>query len=847
MEKLFDSLSSAFASSDGDTLLVNILLQTTLLALLALLACLACKRHASARYNVLFSAMLGLVLTSAVSIWMQSNGNAFVQFEFPDQTRLQGIIPALDLTVSNENLIALDTDMASAGSSAVSASSSTSEPKSIFPSMPLMLGITWLAGFAFSFLGLMRSLHQIGRIADSSRVPTPEEKLELAAASGNSIENTHIRITSSVASPVLAGLVSPVLLIPNRLLATLSKAQLQEILIHELAHVKRNDCLANFIQKLVLCVFWFHPLVYLIDRELSKAREEVCDNYVLQQTPALNYSETLLAVTSMCHRVQNTYQAKRLNLGIISLQWKLEDRIRELLDNSRSQTVKLSTQSQSVLLLTFISLSVFISGCQLQAAEQTTPENQSGDSSTELQRRNVDLEAALIRERFARSLTEMLSMLDMAESEIERRDLTELMRRIFADMENRLADNSQEILGEAAGELLTALARSLDNSQDDREELKRSLTRLQSALDLGIPNPPQIMRDRPRSSAPVNSLRSLNETTLQVVTAVQELMHPTENGVAPDLHLAKQQLDEHRSEFWDSLTDYEKSTLLNFYTNYWLTLEDYSEAINTFEEMLTIENLESSTRLRTLRSLGQLYMAEEQWEQAISRYQEWREQSEEEDTVVFRGLSYSNYQLDRFADALPYWQQYMTLASETGDALDRNDYAYLNGLFFSLELYEEALANTKDMIVLFNDPVDWRNLRAVQSRLGIDNTQEDNQPDLGSLEPESLQSRNAETIAATTSLDSGYLPVVVIQPPYPEHAAREGIEGWVLVSFTVDEDGRVAHESIKVVDSAPEFTFNQAAIRAAQNLVYNPRIQDGAPISVDDVQYLFRWSLNRDA
>jgi|GEM_PF-1682837 len=888
MDRFITNIGSAIASLDGNTLLINLVLQISVLAFLALLANYAARKHASARYNILFPAMLGLVFTTVVSIWMQGSGSTFFHINLPDRANTLAGSPVLELELPALDLSEASTDTVATRSQETAEPGIVSRVLTYSPSVPVILTSLWIAGFLLTFLGLLRSLHQVEKIAGFSRTPTPEEhnSIKLSLNSSDSNARIRIRISNSVPSPVLAGLWNPVLLIPSSYLIKLSTAQLREILIHELAHIQRRDCLANFVQKLILCLFWFHPLVHLMDRQVSKAREEICDNYVLQQDSALDYGETLLAVTSLSRdslaKINAKFNARGVNVGIISPQWKLEDRIRELLDTSRSQTVKLSTQSQSLLLLSLITLSVFISGCQLQAAEQRTPSNRSVElqsqnrtesqtlaeelarrQAAELEQRNANLESALVREQLARSLSEMQSLLEDAQTETQQRDLTELMQRIFTELENRLGENSAAILGEVAFERFAGLAQQIDSIQNDREELMRSLIRLQSALDLGTPDPqpvarnqreapaPDNTRDRRQAPTPDNDTGILSERTMRVASEVQELMSPSEDGVEPDLSGAKQMLDSYRERYWERLNDFEKSTLLNFYTNYWLTLEDYPEALNTFEELLTIENLRDDTRLRTLRSLGQLYMAEERWEQAITRYQDWREQSPEEDVIIFRGLSYSNYQLERYADALPYWQQYMSFSTEIGDELERDDYAYLNGLYFNLEMFEEALENTKEMIVLFNDPTDWRNLRAVQSRLGITDPQaqiesvpgpEDSPADIATP-----AEQVAESITSRASFDSSYLPLVSIRPRYPEPAARDGIEGWALVSFTVNEEGRVIADTITVQDAEPANIFDQAAIQAAQRFLYNPREQNGVPVSVDDVQYLFRWSLNNDA
>ena len=101
---------------------------------------------------------------------------------------------------------------------------------------------------------------------------------------------------------------------------------------------------------------------------------------------------------------------------------------------------------------------------------------------------------------------------------------------------------------------------------------------------------------------------TLSEPVMRAISDIQELMNPEDEDDEADLPQAKIELDELRERRWDRMNDFEKSTLLNFYTNYYLTVEDFPNALITFEEILLIEELREETRLRTLRSLGQLYI-----------------------------------------------------------------------------------------------------------------------------------------------------------------------------------------------------------------------------------------------
>ena len=213
---------------------------------------------------------------------------------------------------------------------------------------------------------------------------------------------------------------------------------------------------------------------------------------------------------------------------------------------------------------------------------------------------------------------------------------------------------------------------------------------------------------------------TLGPAVIRAITEIQSLLQPEDEEEEPDYVAAKLELDELRERRFERMNDFEKSTLLSFYTNYYLNTEDYVGAIGIFEEMLEIETLREDQRLRTHRSLGQLYASEEEWQGSIENYEEWRNLSELEEEVVFRGLSYAHFQLEDFESAKPFWIDRMELMLANGEALDRDDYSYLNGLYFTLEDYESALELTKTMIVLFDDRADWQNLSAIYSSLEED-------------------------------------------------------------------------------------------------------------------------------
>lgn len=97
--------------------------------------------------------------------------------------------------------------------------------------------------------------------------------------------------------------------------------------------------------------------------------------------------------------------------------------------------------------------------------------------------------------------------------------------------------------------------------------------------------------------------------------------------------------------------------------------------------------------------------------------------------------------------------------------------------------------------------------------------------------------------ASISATDGDYLPLVAIAPQYPTRAAQRGIQGWCLVSFTVDGLGSVVEETITVVDAEPANIFDRSSERAAARFKFQPRVVDGKGVEVAGVQYLFRYEL----
>ena len=118
----------------------------------------------------------------------------------------------------------------------------------------------------------------------------------------------------------------------------------------------------------------------------------------------------------------------------------------------------------------------------------------------------------------------------------------------------------------------------------------------------------------------------------------------------------------------------------------------------------------------------------------------------------------------------------------------------------------------------------------------------------GSVETNAISlAPTIDTAGAMTGLnmsggvDRDVVPLVRINPDYPQRALSRGLEGWVQVQFTISETGAVIDPI--VVDSSPKGIFDDAAIKAVSRWRYNPKVEGGVALQRVGVQTIIRFTL----
>lgn len=175
--------------------------------------------------------------------------------------------------------------------------------------------LVWFLIVCARCLQLLTGLHGLYRLRHQSISPVGEEwerKLQ-ALATGIGIKQMVMVVESGLAKvPMVIGHLKPVILIPAGLITALPPAEIEAILLHELAHIRRRDYLVNLLQNLVEIIFFFNPAVLWVSSLIKAERENCCDDITVAQTSSkAAYIRALLS----CQEYQSQTSRFAMALG----------------------------------------------------------------------------------------------------------------------------------------------------------------------------------------------------------------------------------------------------------------------------------------------------------------------------------------------------------------------------------------------------------------------------------------------------------------------------------------------------------------------------------------------------
>jgi TonB family protein len=209
------------------------------------------------------------------------------------------------------------------------------ELAALLPSLLPYIAIFWIASIFLLAGKLLFEIYNVNNLPQHNTV-APSKKLQARFNElANQINLTikpRLLISLKVDVPMAIGWLKPVVLLPASMLSGLSTPQLEMLLLHELAHIRRHDYLVNFFQSLVEILLFFHPSVHWVSKQMRNEREYCSDDIAVQHCgDAVAYAHTLADTASLCTKAHHHHTIP--NMAMAASGGDLKQRVIRLVDH----------------------------------------------------------------------------------------------------------------------------------------------------------------------------------------------------------------------------------------------------------------------------------------------------------------------------------------------------------------------------------------------------------------------------------------------------------------------------------------------------------------------------------
>lgn len=205
----------------------------------------------------------------------------------------------------------------------------------LLPSLLPYISLLWLSTVTLLASKLLVEIYNVNKLPLQAS-SEPDSKLlarfnELAQQINLSI-TPRLLISLKVDVPMAIGWLKPVVLIPAAMLTGLNSAQLEMLILHELAHIRRHDYLVNFLQTFVEILLFFHPAVLWVSKQMRNEREYCSDDIAVQHCGnAIAYAHTLADAATLC--AQGNHHHTIPTMAVAASGGDLKQRVIRLVDH----------------------------------------------------------------------------------------------------------------------------------------------------------------------------------------------------------------------------------------------------------------------------------------------------------------------------------------------------------------------------------------------------------------------------------------------------------------------------------------------------------------------------------
>lgn len=209
----------------------------------------------------------------------------------------------------------------------------------------LLCGL-WLVGISYGIVRAIMCLVRLRRWLRSTTLASSPLLLAAArSAPGQLRRRREIPIFRSAVlpAPIAVGLLRPRIVVPDAIESALSSDQLRAVMRHEMAHLERLDLWIGLLQQVGQIVYWWSPLMHMVNRRIALLREQICDDIALGElTEPSGYAATLINLAEQCGRCVSV--PATLGIGVSPAR-QLERRIRRIVSSAGVRCVRLTRRA----------------------------------------------------------------------------------------------------------------------------------------------------------------------------------------------------------------------------------------------------------------------------------------------------------------------------------------------------------------------------------------------------------------------------------------------------------------------------------------------------------------------
>ena len=164
------------------------------------------------------------------------------------------------------------------------------------PSLSTVLLMAWIGGTAIVLVPMIAGLVRVRRVRRHGLPWRDGQLLVASIASALAVRRPiQVLLDDAADGPMTCGIVRPAVILP-RDARQWAMEDLRRAIVHELEHVRRGDWLTLCLARFVCAVYWFHPLVWMLWRQLRLEAERACDDAVLRSEDPETYADQLVTL-----------------------------------------------------------------------------------------------------------------------------------------------------------------------------------------------------------------------------------------------------------------------------------------------------------------------------------------------------------------------------------------------------------------------------------------------------------------------------------------------------------------------------------------------------------------------